>query len=615
MLVPLPNVDHSMTRRIQTVIGLALAMGLSAARLWADDPGCTVDRPNVILILADDVGYGDLACHGNPRIKTPYIDHLYSESVRLTNFHVAPICTPTRSQLLTGLDALRNGAMNASSGRAILRRGIPTMADIFAANGYRTAMFGKWHLGHTYAYRPNDRGFQETVWFPVSMISSVADAWGNDYFNDRYRHGNVLQQYEGYCTDVFFREAMRWIESGQDAKQPFFLYLPLNAAHYMYWVEERYAEPYRDLGGDVPNFFGMITNIDENMGRLERLLRRTGLWRNTLLIFMSDNGSAVGWRFYNAGMRGHKFDLWEGGHRVPCFIRWPAGHLREAGDVDELTQCQDILPTLIDLCNLTTSDDLCFDGLSLARLLRGQTDDLPDRMLVVQYSRPNVDPRRGNRSRPRKGDAAVLWKHWRLIGRSRLFDLRNDPRQKRDVASEYPAVVARMQAYYEAWWSQLEPGLDRFEPIFVGSAQENPTVLTPDLWGDPPLWFDQAEQVRRGERRNGGWHIEVVDPGEFTFSLRRWPLEVSVPLTAAVPAHEGELGRFERGAALPIAAARLRVGRVELSQPIRPGQEAAHFTVALDKGPTEVQTWFYDAKGHELCGAYYVVVRRHETAN
>ena len=574
-----------------------------------------VARPNVILVLADDVGYGDLSCHGNPRLQTPHLDRLCQQSIRLTDFHVAPICTPTRSQLMTGLDALRNGAMNAGSGRAILRRGLLTMGEVFAAGGYRTALFGKWHLGHTYPYRPGDRGFQEAVWFPVSMISSDADAWGNDYVNDRYRHGDELQAYEGYCTDVFFREAMHWMRRQHAQGEPFFVYLPLNAAHYPYWVEPKYAAPYRDLPGDLPNFFGMIANLDENLGRLEMMLRETGLCDNTLLIFMTDNGTAVASQFHNAGMRGHKFDLWEGGHRVPCFLRWPGGGLREPGEVAELTECQDLLPTLIDMCGLPIPPKAAFDGISLAPLLRGETETLPDRMLVVQFSRPNVNPKRGNLCRPRKGDAAVLWKHWRLVNGTQLFDLQIDPGQKTNVAGRHPEVVARMRAHYDAWWQRLDPQLDMFEPTYVGAPGQDLTVLTPDVWGDPPLWFDQAEQVRRGEPRNGVWHLEVVTPGKYRFALRRWPPEVVMPITAPVPAHKGEVGRLEPGVALPIARARLRCGAQEQTKEVREMDESVDFLLEVPQGRTELQTWFYEADGRELCGAYYVVVSRIEKDN
>ncbi|MGH8017925.1 MAG: sulfatase-like hydrolase/transferase, partial [Opitutaceae bacterium] len=165
-------------------------------------------RPSVIVILTDDQGYGDLSCHGNPILETPNLDRLHAESIRFTDFHVAPVCTPTRGQLMTGVDALRNGAMNTSNAQTILRRRYPTMAEIFAANGYRTAIFGKWHLGENYPYRPQDRGFQHTLWLPGASLTGASSYWNNDCFDDVFRHNGTLRPFKGYCTDVLFSEAI-----------------------------------------------------------------------------------------------------------------------------------------------------------------------------------------------------------------------------------------------------------------------------------------------------------------------------------------------------------------------------------------------------------------------
>ena len=324
--------------------------------------------PNVLIILIDDQGYGDFSCLGNPVLKTPNLDKLHDQSVCFTDFHVAPMCTPTRGQLMSGRDCLANGAMNVSSGRAFLHKELPTMADIFSASGYRCGIFGKWHLGDNYPYRPQDRGFQETVWYPSSHIGSAPDYWDNDYFDDTYSHNGRRMKFTGYTTDVFFGEAMKWMRAQAAARQPFFCYLPTAAPHAPLFVADKYREPYKSQTRKVASFFGMIANIDENMDRLDAFLRETGLYDNTILIFMTDNGGTAGVPVFNAGMRGQKMDLWEGGHRVPCFIRWPAGKLRPPGDIAELTEVQDILPTLVDLCRLRKPAKAQFDGLSLAGL-------------------------------------------------------------------------------------------------------------------------------------------------------------------------------------------------------------------------------------------------------
>ncbi|MGH7225378.1 MAG: arylsulfatase, partial [Gemmataceae bacterium] len=385
----------------------------------ADTPAAK--RPNVLIVVSDDQGYGDFSRHGNPVLKTPNLDKLHDQSIRLTDFHVAPMCTPTRGQLMSGLDALHSGASSVCAGRSFIPRGVPTMAEIFAANGYRTGHFGKWHLGDSYPNLPHQRGFQETVYFLGWGITSMADLWQNDCFDGRYRHNGVLKQYKGYCNDVWFDLAMNWMKERRDKDEPFFAYLPTNLPHGPHWVADKYKRPYKGRG--PAGFFGMIANIDENMGRLDAFLSANGLRENTLVIYFNDNGGTAGVPLFNAGMRGHKTEYYEGGHRAAGFLRWPAGHLRRPADLDALTEVQDLLPTLIDLCGLHAPKKAKFDGISLAPLLTGKTETLPDRMLVVQYGQ-----------RPEKWDAAVMWKKWRLVKGKELYDLRGDLAQKKNVA-------------------------------------------------------------------------------------------------------------------------------------------------------------------------------------
>jgi arylsulfatase A-like enzyme len=558
-------------------------------------------RPNVILVLTDDQGYGDLSCHGNPVLKTPNLDRLHSESIRLTDFHAAPMCTPTRGQLLTGLDSLRNGAMNVSSGRTPLRQGIPTIADIFAAGGYQTAIFGKWHLGDNYPYRPQDRGFKESIWFPSSHIPSAADYWNNDYFDDTYWHNGMRKPFKGYCTDVFFDEAIRWMKKCAGRKDPFFTYLPLNAAHGPLFVPDKYRQIYKDQPRNIASFFGMIANIDENMGKLEAFLRESGLRDDTIVIFMTDNGATAGLNVFNAGMRGGKITLWEGGHRVPFFLRWPAGNLRAPGDIAEMTHMQDVLPTLIDLCALKTPKSAKFDGLDLAKLLQGKQETLPDRTLVINYSRMNAPV-------PTKDGAAVLWKRWRLLQGKELYDLATDPLQNTNVIDKFPDVTAKMRAHLDRWWAGVEPRLNEFSPVHLGSIEENPVMLSPCEWAD--VFLDQGAQIRRGDKKNGVWHVFVERAGTYEISLRRWPVEADATISAGLPPYQAADGRYAEGVALPIAKARLKIAGFEDSRPVSAADKAVSFKTKLQTGRTQLQTWFYDESGNELCGAYYVYVRR-----
>jgi arylsulfatase len=573
-----------------------------AATFFFHASAAASSKPNVIILLVDDAGYGDHSCLGNPVLKTPNIDRLHSQSIRFTDFHVAPMCTPTRGQLMTGCDALRNGAMNVSSGRAMLRQNFATMPQIFAANGYRTAMFGKWHLGDNYPYRPQDRGFQQAAWFPSSHIPSAPDYFKNDYFNTWLRRENgKTEQYTGYCTDIYFDLGMKWIAERKQANEPFFLYLPTNAPHGPLYVPQKYRDLYNGQAKNVASFFGMIANIDENVGKLEVFLADQKLRDNTIFIYMTDNGGTGGVSVYNAGMRGKKIDLWEGGHRVPCFVRWPGGDLGQPRDIGELTEVQDILPMLIDLCALDQKGQSKFDGTSLAGLLRGTQKELPDRMLVSQFSRMNAP-------QPAKGDAAVMWKKWRLVSDKELYDIAADPGQKTNVIEQHADIAAKMRAHYDKWWAEVSPRVNEFSAITVGDDHENPTMLSPADWADS--FLDQSAQIRAGLQRNGPWHVEVAKAGEYEISLRRWPVEADLSLRAAVPSWKGGDGVFTPGIALPIAKAKLKVGVQEQSLDTKEPDKAATFTLKLPAGGTQIQTWFYDEQGKELCGAYYVYVRR-----
>ena len=569
--------------------------------LWAR----AAAKPNVIVVLLDDVGYGDFACHGNPIIKTPNIDRLHGQSVRLTDFHVAPMCTPTRSQLFTGRDALDNGAMNVSSGRTFMRRKIPTLAGIFKDNGYRTASIGKWHLGDNFPHRPQDRGFEQTLWFPSSHISSAPDYFDNDYFNPHLRdETGQAKQYEGYCTDVFFDQSMRWMKERAAKDEPFFLYLPLNAAHGPLFCPEKYREPYKKLDRPLASFYGMIANVDENIGKLDEFLTESKLADNTILIFFTDNGGTVGVKTFNAGMKGSKVTLWEGGHRVPCFIR-PAGSSvgRSVGvDVGALTQVQDLFPTLVDLCALKTPAELELAGTSLAPLLSDAKAQLRDRMLVVQFSRMNQPV-------PERGDAVVLWNKWRLlVKRGELYDVAGDLAQEHNVAEDHAEIVRKMREHYDRWWSRIEPRVNVLSSITIGSEQEPESLLSPADWQN--VFLDQQLQVRDGTPRSGAWGLDVAREGTYVFELRRWPREAKLPLTSSAPEGKFVDGKYPDGKALPIVSAKLKVGKSERTGPVKQDDASVTFELPLVAGPTQAQTWFFDANGKELCGAFYVYVRR-----
>ena len=556
-------------------------------------------RPNVIVILSDDQGYGDIGALGNPILKTPYMDKLHRESVRFTDFHSAPMCTPTRGQLMSGVDALRNKACSVTAGRAVLRRDLPTMADVFAANGYRTGIFGKWHLGDSYPYRPMDRGFQ-TAKYHLGFGMSSAPEFDNDYFNGRYHDNGIEKRFEGYCTDFWFGEAMAWMKQQSAAREPFFCYLPTNTPHGPNWVAPKYSDPYRR--DKLPaEFFGMIANLDENLGKLDQFLTQSGLRDNTIVIFMTDNGGTQGVNVYNAAMRGRKTQLYDGGHRVPCFLRWPKGNLRPAGDIDFSAQMQDLLPTLIDLCALQPPAGARFDGATLAPLLRGKAG-MPDRMMVVQYGQV-----------PKKWESNVIWNQWRLVNGTELYNFRANVAEDRDLAAANPGVVARMRAHYEKWWAAVEPGVRQPEPVAaIGSKQEPVSMLCSSDWWE--IYADNPGHVSNavGGPQGAPWFIAVEQPGEYQVELSRWAFNLALPLTAAREPQKLTYGSLPPGKGMPIAGAKLKAGTAaERSAKAAPGDRSVTFRVKLDQAARiPLHAWFTGANGEDVCGAFYARIRR-----
>ncbi len=572
--------------------------GLGTAASATSGAMAATAKPNVLIILSDDQGYGDFSCLGNPVLKTPNLDKLHGESVRFTQFHVAPMCTPTRGELMTGVDALRNRATSVTAGRALLRRDLPTMANVFANNGYRTGIFGKWHLGDYYPYRPMDRGFHRAIYHLGWGLTSAPE-FDTDYFNGRCHDQGKPTRFEGYCTDFWFSKAMGWMDEQRKTGSPFLCYLPTNAPHAPAWVDEKYSAPYSKDGLPAA-FFGMIANLDENMGKLEKFLRETGLRENTIVVFMTDNGATLGRNVFNAGMRGFKTDIYEGGHRVPCWVRWPGGKLRKPEDDATPSQAQDVLPTVLDLCGIQKPASVTFDGISLAAHLRTPSAKASDRMMVVQYGQI-----------PKMWDSSVIWNEWRLVKGTELFDLREDPAQKTNVSSRAPEVVSKMREHYERWWDSVGQGKADFQPISIGSDHQNPVLLTCSDWQD--TYCDNHGHVSNavGGPRGGAWRIFVEKSGEYQILLSRWPPWQNLLLTSARAAQKMTQGSLLPGKAMPIAGASIQVAGQKASTKTGPGDHEASFRIKLTAGSTtDLQAWFQDASGADICGAFYATVRR-----
>ncbi|OPZ14288.1 MAG: Arylsulfatase [candidate division BRC1 bacterium ADurb.BinA364] len=364
-------------------------------------------------------------------------------------------------------------------------------------------------------------------------------------------------------------------------------------------MDEKYAAPYRGLVPDgTANFYGMIANIDENVERLAKRLDTLGLSENTILVFMTDNGSSGGWKAYNAGMRGNKGSAYEGGHRVPFFIRWPAGNIGPARDVPNLASATDLLPTFVDLCELRLPRPVDFDGLSLAPLLRGKGEPPADRV-VISGTQPNGPPVPHH-------NTAVMRGPWRLVNGKELYDISNDPAQERDESKRHPEIVAELQAAHDAWWRDVEPSFSDTPRIVLGDPRANPTWLTSwDLHGQSVYMQNQIEY---GERADGYWEIEVASAGIYEIALRRWPAELDRPLNEGLQAQRiGKKGDQPSSVVKGANRARLCIAGLDLEQDIPLQAREAVFRVELPAGPARMQAWFVNTStlGGATWGVYY----------
>ncbi|MBT9188771.1 arylsulfatase [Zobellia russellii] len=574
------------------------------------------EQPNVILILVDDQGYGDIAALGNPYIKTPNIDNLHATSARFKDYHVNPTCAPTRAALLTGHNANRTGVWHTINGRSLLLERETTMAQIFKENGYVTSMFGKWHLGDNYPFRPQDKGFDEVLSHGGGGMEQTMDYWDNDYFDDMYVHNGELKKYEGYCTDVWFNEAIKYIDANKD--KPFFCYLPTNAAHSPYFVEDEFSAPYQDNENiPLPAFYGMIANIDKNIGKLIQYLKTSNTLDNTIIIFTTDNGTAQGARVeghrldgfvnkgYNSGMRGVKASKYEGGHRVPLFLHWKNGGITVGKDIKELTAHYDVLPTLVDLCDLKTNPEIKFDGQSLVPLLNDDNSDFKDRIVITNSQRTEI-PEPWRRT-------SLMQGKWRLIDGVELYDLNTDPEQRNNIADQHPEKIKEYKAAYNEWWNDLAPGYKDLPRIIVGHEAENPAKLYCHDWhttGDSP-WHQR--HIRTAYIDNGHWALKIHEAGTYEVKLRRWPEETKLALNAKAPVRPAipgtSVSKSKPSVALNIEKARLKVQDYDKTVPVDPTQEYVQFTVDLEQGEAELQTWF-TLDTEDTLGAYFVSLEK-----
>jgi arylsulfatase len=420
-------------------------------------------RPNIILVMPDDVGYGDYACLGNPIMRTPSVDAFKKESLLFTQFHVSPTCAPTRSALLSGRHEFKNGVTHTIFERERMSLKTYTLPQMLKSVGYTSGIFGKWHLGDEEAYRPESRGFDEVFIHGGGGIGQTypgtcGDAPGNTNINPTLLHNGKFERTTGYCTDLFFAQALKWMDAKRGTKQPFFAYIPLNAAHGPHVIPEEYYKPYLGKAGvneDTAKFFGMIENVDTNFGVLLGKLKEWGIEDNTLVIYLGgDNGGTAGVKIFNAGMKGSKGTAYQGGTRAACFFRWPKGGIPAAAECDALSAHLDLFPTLAEITGATISAEVKqqIEGRSLLTLLKNPKAAWADRTLVHHVGRWG----NGKAAASKDDNCAIQNSRFTLVGNNELYDLKSDPGETKNVMAEHPEVVAKLRAAYDQWWTDVQ---------------------------------------------------------------------------------------------------------------------------------------------------------------
>lgn len=412
-------------------------------------------RPNIILVITDDQGMGDLSCMGNEVVRTPHIDKFHDQAVRFTDFQVSPTCAPTRAALMSGRVAFKNGVTHTIYQRERMALDAFTFPEALQTAGYATGIFGKWHLGDEEAYLPNSRGFDEVLIHGSGGIGQVRlgdfpPNGENLYFDNVLLHNETIVQTKGYCTDLFFHAGLAWIKKQHSENNPYFAYISLNAPHAPLVAPEKYTQRFIDLGYDkgTAGRYGMVENIDDNFGAMLAKLKEWQALDNTIVIFMTDNGAThlsgklngKKIRHFNANMKGAKNSPHEGGSHVPMFWQWP-GVLQENVDVNALTAHLDIYQTFTELAGVKLPKEMQeLEGRSLLPLLKDPKAEWPDRHLYFHCGRWNP----GKREAAKYAKCAVRTERWRLVNHVELYDIKKDPYQLEDVAESNPAVVKRL---------------------------------------------------------------------------------------------------------------------------------------------------------------------------
>lgn len=552
-----------------------LSAGAIAATMFA---GCqkTTRRPNVLLVMTDDQGWGDLSAGGNTILQTPQMDRIADEGMRFENFHVCPVCAPTRASLMTGRYNYRTGVLDTFKGRAMMYPDETTVAELLRDSGYRTGIFGKWHLGDNFPMRAMDQGFETSLVHNGGGIGQPSDPPNNGYLNPVLTENGIAKRFEGYCTDIFTNAAMHFMEAHRD--EPFFCYVATNAPHTPLDVPDEWVTPFRGTGltdGEA-KIYAMVKNIDDNLGKLLEKLTQLNLANDTLVLFLTDNG-AGGPRRFNAGMRGIKGTVYEGGIRVPLFARWP-GHIAPGSECNRLTAHIDLLPTICEYAKVKLPRSLRIDGKSLVPLLNGRGAAWADRTFFTQWHR-------GDEPIPRES-AAVVTERYKLVlkrelpGGCELFDLKADPGETTSLAEKMPQIVIDLTRRYDHWLASVSATRGFAPPrIYVGAPEENPVTLTRQDWRGPRAGYAEATGVL------GHWEVDVRRGGAYRVKLEGLPAD-------------------------SLRVAYFRLNGVEASMPLGAGERECEFPrLLIPAGKGEVEAWFEGVTAEEAkapVGVWYV---------